>query len=100
MRALTRRPEEAALPADAEIAVGDLTAPASLDAALEGAGAVFLAWTAACDSAWRATLGHPAFVTSTVEQIVGSPPRTFSQWAVDHASAFALSEPAHDVPAG
>jgi uncharacterized protein YbjT (DUF2867 family) len=39
-------------------------------------------------SAWRATLGHPAFVTSAVEEIVGSPPRTFHQWAADNAAAF------------
>jgi uncharacterized protein YbjT (DUF2867 family) len=38
--------------------------------------------------AWRATLGHPAFVTSTVEEIVGSPPRNFHQWAADNATAF------------
>jgi uncharacterized protein YbjT (DUF2867 family) len=40
-------------------------------------------------SAWRATLGHPAFVTSAVRKILGSPARTFYQWAADHASAFA-----------
>jgi len=39
--------------------------------------------------AWRATLGHPAFVTSAVHEILGSPPRTFRQWAADHAAAFA-----------
>ncbi len=39
-------------------------------------------------SAWRATLGHPAFVTSAVEQVVGSPPRTFHQWAADNAGTF------------
>ena len=39
-------------------------------------------------AAWQATLGHPAYVTSTVEQILGSPPRTFAEWAVDHATAF------------
>jgi uncharacterized protein YbjT (DUF2867 family) len=40
-------------------------------------------------SAWRATLGRPAFVTSAVQEILGSPARTFYQWAADHASAFA-----------
>lgn len=40
-------------------------------------------------SAWRATLGHPAFVTSAIEEIVGSPARSFSQWASDNAAAFA-----------
>ena len=39
-------------------------------------------------NAWRATLGRPAFVTSNVLDIVGSPARTFRQWAADHADAF------------
>jgi len=39
-------------------------------------------------SAWRATLGHPAFVTSTVEDILGMPARTFAAWAGDHTIAF------------
>jgi uncharacterized protein YbjT (DUF2867 family) len=47
VRALTRRPEEAAatLPPNVEVVKGDLTVPESLDAALRGAGAVFLVWT-------------------------------------------------------
>lgn len=51
VRALTRRPEQAALPAGVEVVRGDLTAPASLDAALRGIGAVFLVWTAAPETA-------------------------------------------------
>jgi uncharacterized protein YbjT (DUF2867 family) len=47
VRALTRRPDDAALPANTEVVAGDFAAPASLDAALKGAGAVFLVWTAA-----------------------------------------------------
>lgn len=39
-------------------------------------------------AAWHATLGHPAFVTSAVQEIVGSPPRTFYHWAVDNVGAF------------
>jgi uncharacterized protein YbjT (DUF2867 family) len=39
-------------------------------------------------AAWDATLGRPAFVTSTVSDVVGSPPRTFRQWVADHAAAF------------
>jgi len=39
-------------------------------------------------SAWQATLGHPAFVTTAVEEILGSPARTFRQWAADNAAAF------------
>jgi len=40
-------------------------------------------------AAWGATIGRPAFVTSTVADVVGSPARTFRQWATDHADAFA-----------
>jgi uncharacterized protein YbjT (DUF2867 family) len=39
-------------------------------------------------NAWSAAIGRPAFVTSTVADIVGKPARTFRQWAADHASAF------------
>ena len=38
--------------------------------------------------AWGATIGHPAFVTSTVADVTGLPARTFRQWVVDHAEAF------------
>jgi hypothetical protein len=40
-------------------------------------------------AAWRAALGRPAFVTSAVEEIVDVPARTVSEWAADHAAAFA-----------
>ncbi len=40
-------------------------------------------------SAWHAALGRPAYVTTTVREILGAPPRTFYRWAGDHASAFA-----------
>ncbi len=39
-------------------------------------------------AAWGATMGMPAFVTSTVFDILGSAPRTFRQWVADHATAF------------
>jgi uncharacterized protein YbjT (DUF2867 family) len=39
-------------------------------------------------AAWSATIGHPAFVTSTVADLLGSPARSFGQWAADHADAF------------
>jgi uncharacterized protein YbjT (DUF2867 family) len=39
-------------------------------------------------AAWGATIGSPAFITSTVFEILGSAPRSFSQWAADHATAF------------
>jgi uncharacterized protein YbjT (DUF2867 family) len=50
-------------------------------------------------AAWRATLGRPAFVTSAVQEILGSPARTFYQWAADHASAFAGPRAGTDAPA-
>ncbi|MEU4335352.1 NAD(P)H-binding protein [Micromonospora lupini] len=39
-------------------------------------------------AAWDATMGHPAYVTSTIFDILGTPPRTFRQWVADHATAF------------
>ena len=39
-------------------------------------------------NAWGAAIGQPAFVTSAVADIVGTPARTFRQWATDHAAAF------------
>jgi len=37
--------------------------------------------------AWAATMGRPAYVTTTVPDILGSA-RPFRQWAADHAPAF------------
>jgi hypothetical protein len=48
-------------------------------------------------AAWKATLGRPAFVTSTVSDVIGSPARTFRQWAADHASAFRERPAGHEV---
>ena len=45
VRALTRNPGAAAMPPGVAVFAGDLTVPGSLDAALDGAGAVFLVWT-------------------------------------------------------
>jgi uncharacterized protein YbjT (DUF2867 family) len=39
-------------------------------------------------AAWSATIGRPAFITSTVFDILGSAPRSFRQWVADHATAF------------
>jgi uncharacterized protein YbjT (DUF2867 family) len=38
--------------------------------------------------AFAAAMGQPAFVTSTVEEILGRPARTFHEWATDHAAEF------------
>jgi len=42
--------------------------------------------------AWGATMGRPAYITSTVAGILGSA-RSFRQWAADHATAF-MKDPA------
>jgi uncharacterized protein YbjT (DUF2867 family) len=39
-------------------------------------------------AAWGATMGRPAFITSTVFDILGSAPRSFRHWVADHAPAF------------
>ena len=39
-------------------------------------------------TAWRAAIGQPAYVTSTVAEVTGRPARTFLNWATDHAAAF------------
>ena len=39
-------------------------------------------------AAWAAAVGRPAYITSTVSAILGSPARSFRQWVTDHASAF------------
>jgi len=39
-------------------------------------------------AAWGATIGRPAYISSTVSAILGSAPRTFRQWVADHAAAF------------
>jgi uncharacterized protein YbjT (DUF2867 family) len=46
-------------------------------------------------AAWGATIGRPAFVTTTVFDVLGTPPRTFREWVADHAAAF-LTAPASD----
>jgi len=59
VRALARNPDAAHLPAQVEVARGDLTLPETLDACLEGIEAVFLVWTA-----------PPATVPAALERIV------------------------------
>ena len=39
-------------------------------------------------NAWAAAIGQPAFVTSTFTELTGAPPRTFLEWATDHAAEF------------
>ena len=51
VRALSRNPDAAGLPADVEVVRGDLTVPATLEGCLGGIEAVFLVWAAAADAA-------------------------------------------------
>jgi len=44
-------------------------------------------------AAWGATMGRPAFITSTVSDILGSAPRSFRQWVADHATGFMEGPP-------
>jgi uncharacterized protein YbjT (DUF2867 family) len=74
VRALTRRPEIARLPADVDVVAGDLTAPASLAAGLRDARAVFLLWTAPPYTA-PAAIEHIAAQTERVV-LLTSPYRT------------------------
>ncbi|MFD0257281.1 NAD(P)H-binding protein [Kitasatospora indigofera] len=60
VRALSRAPERAALPAGVRVLRGDLTDPASLRAALGGADAVFLLWPFAGAEGARAVLEETA----------------------------------------
>ena len=46
VRALTRNPKSANLPRDVEVVAGDLSAPGTLDACLDGIDDVFLVWVA------------------------------------------------------
>lgn len=39
-------------------------------------------------AAWSAAVGQPAYLTTAVADILGTAPRTFRQWAADHATAF------------
>ena len=54
VRALTRKPQSASLPDDVEVLSGDLTAPETLDPALDDVDAVFLVWAAPLDAAAEA----------------------------------------------
>ena len=64
VRALTREPDSAALPANVEVVTGDFTRPDSLGHALQGVGAVFLLWTAPPDT-----------VAAVVERLAAEPRR-------------------------
>ena len=61
VRAMTRHPDEARLPAHVEVMRGDLTVPEALEPCLDGIDAVFLVWTApraAVAAAWERIAKH------------------------------------------
>jgi uncharacterized protein YbjT (DUF2867 family) len=102
VRALTRNPSSAHLPAGAEVVHGDLTAPETLDPALDDVDAVFLVWMAPLEAAAAAiakiasrpaAVDRPALVTSAIEDVTGTPARTFRHWAADHAAGWTRNEP-------
>lgn len=43
---------------------------------------------------WRTLVDHPEQVRDGVEQVLGQPPRTFAEWARDHAHDFTLDDQA------
>jgi hypothetical protein len=40
-------------------------------------------------SAYAAAVDRPALVTSAIEEITGTPARSFREWATDHSADFA-----------
>lgn len=114
VRALTRDPQKAALPGGIEVVKGDLTAPDTLDAALDDVEAVFLVWLAPLAPAAAALeriasrarrvvfltapihTPHPFFqqpnpvrtIHAGVEQLIGA---SGMQWTFLRPHAFALN---------
>lgn len=43
-------------------------------------------------NAWSAAVGLPAYVTNAVAELTGLKPRTFREWAADHAGAFGAND--------
>jgi hypothetical protein len=39
-------------------------------------------------NAWAAGSGWPAYITTSVADLTGTPARTFSDWVTDHAAEF------------
>jgi uncharacterized protein YbjT (DUF2867 family) len=39
-------------------------------------------------NAWAAALGQPAYISDSVAQVIGVPPRTFRDWVTDHMADF------------
>jgi uncharacterized protein YbjT (DUF2867 family) len=80
VRALTRNPQSAHLPRDVEVVAGDLSAPDTLNACLEGIDDVFLVWVAQ-PNALRA-------VHAGVDQLIET---SGLRWTVLRPGVFALN---------
>ena len=74
IRAMSRHPRSANLPPDVDIVAGDLTAPDTLDACLDGIGSVFLVWSAPLAAAAPAVERIAAHARQVV--LLTSPHRT------------------------
>ena len=74
IRAMSRNPRSANLPADVEVVRGDLSAPDTLDACLNGIDSVFLVWMAPLAAAAPAILRIAAHARQIV--LLTSPHRT------------------------
>jgi uncharacterized protein YbjT (DUF2867 family) len=74
IRALSRSPQSATLPPDVEVVRGDLAAPVTLEASLDGVDAVFLVWVAPVAAARQAVERIAAHAERIV--LLSSPHRT------------------------
>ncbi len=74
IRAMSRNPRSASFPADVEVVCGDLSAPDTLDACLDGIDSVFLVWMAPLAAAAPAILRIAAHARQIV--LLTSPHRT------------------------
>ncbi len=97
VRALTRNPAAARLPAGVPVVAGDLTAPDSLDAGLEGVDAVFLVWTAPAATAPAVVARMAARARRIV--LLSSPHRTPHPFFQQPNALRALHEQLDDVVA-
>ena len=49
-------------------------------------------------NAYAAAVNRPAFVTSTVAEVTGSPAKPFRDWAIEHAAEFVAREQGGATP--
>lgn len=106
VRALTRNPDGAGLPEPVEVVRGDLTDPGTLGPAFDGVEGVHLLTVGGDDYATLRTgpelvrlaekaggrrvalLWNGQIVSPAVREITGREPRSFEEWAAEHAAHF------------